>query len=31
MSDLDKHPGYLGLTSKGVILIHADWPAMAVP
>ena len=26
MSDLDKHPGYLGLTSRGVILLHADWP-----
>jgi hypothetical protein len=24
--DLEKHPGYLGFTSKGVIAIHADWP-----
>jgi len=23
---LADHPGYLGLTSKGVIAIHADWP-----
>ena len=20
------HPGYLGMTSRGVIAIHADWP-----
>jgi hypothetical protein len=26
MSDINKHPGYLGLTSQGVILIHANWP-----
>ena len=26
MSDFFKHPGYLGLTSQGVIAIHADWP-----
>ncbi|MFC1918839.1 hypothetical protein ACFLWW_02555 [Chloroflexota bacterium] len=26
MSELDKHPGYLGFTSQGVLLIHADWP-----
>lgn len=24
--DLEDHPGYLGLTSRGVIAIHADWP-----
>jgi hypothetical protein len=23
---LEEHPGYFGLTSKGVIAIHADWP-----
>jgi hypothetical protein len=23
---LEDHPGYLGLTSEGVIAIHADWP-----
>lgn len=23
---LDEHPGYFGITSKGVIAIHADWP-----
>ena len=26
MAGLSDHPGYLGLTSKGVILIHYDWP-----
>src|ERR1700730_9980044 len=26
MSELSKHPGFLGFTSQGVILIHADWP-----
>jgi hypothetical protein len=26
MARLEDHPGYLGLTSEGVILIHADWP-----
>lgn len=30
MSDLSKEPGYLGLTNRGVIAIHADWPAYAV-
>jgi len=24
------YPGYLGCTSQGVLLIHADWPAYAV-
>ncbi|WP_422733913.1 hypothetical protein ACN26Y_28750 [Micromonospora sp. WMMD558] len=24
---LEGHPGFLGLTSRGVVLIHADWPA----
>ena len=24
------HPGYLGWTSKGVIAIHANWPAYAI-
>lgn len=24
------HPGYLGWTSQGVILIHADWPTYAI-
>jgi hypothetical protein len=28
--DLFDHPGYLGLTSEGVVLIHADWPAYAI-
>lgn len=28
--DMIKHPGYLGITSRGVILIHADWPAYAI-
>jgi hypothetical protein len=23
---LEKHPGYFGITSKGIIAIHADWP-----
>jgi len=27
MSGLDDFPGYLGFTSKGVIAIHANWPA----
>jgi len=27
---IENHPGYLGWTSKGVIAIHADWPAYAV-
>jgi hypothetical protein len=26
MSFLSDHPGYLGLTSKGALAIHADWP-----
>jgi len=26
MAALEDHPGYLGLTSQGVIAIHADWP-----
>ncbi len=26
MGGLFDHPGYLGLTSLGVIAIHADWP-----
>ncbi|HYI01122.1 TIGR02391 family protein [Hyalangium sp.] len=26
MSKIDEHPGYLGMTSEGVILIHANWP-----
>jgi hypothetical protein len=26
MDELRKHPGYFGLTSQGVIAIHADWP-----
>jgi len=29
MSLLD-HPGFLGCTSRGVIAIHADWPAYAI-
>jgi hypothetical protein len=28
--DLENHPGYLGLTSRGVVAIHADWPAYAI-
>lgn len=27
--NLEDHPGYLGLTSAGVLAIHADWPAYA--
>jgi hypothetical protein len=27
---LDDHPGYFGLTSAGVVLIHADWPTYPV-
>ena len=23
---LNEHPGYFGVTSQGVIAIHADWP-----
>lgn len=23
---LEDHPGYFGMTSRGVIAIHADWP-----
>jgi hypothetical protein len=26
---ISNHPGYLGWTSQGVLLIHADWPAYA--
>lgn len=26
MASLEDHPGFLGLTSHGVIAIHADWP-----
>jgi hypothetical protein len=26
LMDLEKFPGYLGLTSQGVIALHADWP-----
>ncbi|RAO00745.1 hypothetical protein [Micromonospora noduli] len=25
--NLEEHPGYLGFTSRGVMLIHANWPA----
>lgn len=25
--ELEGHPGYFGITSKGVMVIHADWPA----
>ena len=28
--ELETHPGYLGLTSDGVVLIHADWPTYGV-
>jgi hypothetical protein len=24
---LEEHPGYFGMTSRGVMAIHADWPA----
>jgi hypothetical protein len=27
---ISDHPGFLGWTSRGVIAIHADWPAYAV-
>src|ERR1700730_2941949 len=27
---IETHPGYLGLTSDGAVLIHADWPTYAV-
>jgi hypothetical protein len=27
---LSDHPGYLGLTSEGVIAIHADWPSYPI-
>jgi hypothetical protein len=27
MDNIEDHPGYLGFTSRGVIAIHADWPA----
>jgi hypothetical protein len=30
MSDLQRRPGYLGFTSRGVIAIHADWPVYPV-
>jgi hypothetical protein len=30
MTYFEEHPGYLGWASRGVILIHADWPAYAV-
>jgi hypothetical protein len=28
--DVEDHPGYLGLTSAGVMFIHADWPVYAI-
>jgi hypothetical protein len=28
--ELENHPGCLGLTSRGVVLIHVDWPAYAM-
>lgn len=30
MSSLPDHPGYLGLSSRGVMAIHADWPAYPI-
>lgn len=27
---LERFPGFLGLTSRGIVAIHADWPAYAV-
>jgi hypothetical protein len=30
MGKIEDHPGYLGLTSEGVALIHADWPMYPV-
>jgi hypothetical protein len=27
---LKVHPGYFGVTSRGVIAIHADWPMAPV-
>jgi len=26
----EDHPGYLGFTSAGVVLLHADWPVYPV-